>query len=233
MSDRGTYAAPPCAAVAADASYFELLGVDPPGVDPAAAGNVARWRRAERMRLAGLREGLGQAARAQAGRSIRGHLETVLAACGIGRGAVLAAWWPIRCEPDLGPLLSDLHRTGVALALPAVDTRAAPLVFRRWVPGMRLVRGDWKSPVPPPEAEALVPDIALVPCLGWDGGCYRLGWGGGYYDRTLAALSPRPATIGIALAAARLPTIYPQPHDVALDMIVTEAGVAAERKDRR
>jgi 5,10-methenyltetrahydrofolate synthetase len=148
------------------------------------------------------------------------------------RGFVLSGYWPIKGEPDLRPVLADLHRAGVTIALPVVESRAAPLVFRRWTPETRLVRGDWNIPVPPPDAATLVPDIALAPCLGWDGACYRLGWGGGYFDRTLAALTPQPKTIGIALSAARLSTIYPQPHDIPLDLILTEDGVAAERTDR-
>lgn len=77
-----------------------------------------------------------------------------------------------------------------------------------------MVLGHWN--IPPPDAEGLVPDIALAPCLGWDGG---------YYDRALAALSPRPAGVGKALAAACLPTIYPQPHDIPLDTIMTQTGI--------
>lgn len=227
MSDGSRYASPPCMAGDVDPSYF-----DPLCVDPGQARDVARWRRAERTRLAGLREGLGQTGRAQAGSSICGHLETVLAMRGIGRGTVLAGYWPIRGEPDLRPLLSDLHRAGVIIALPVVQTRAAPLVFRRWTPGMRMKRGLWSIPVPPPQTGTLSPDIALAPCLGWDADCFRLGWGGGYYDRTLADLSPRPVKVGVAMAAARLPTIYPQPHDIPLDLIVTETGIAVERKDR-
>lgn len=226
MSEGGAYASPPCMAAEVDPTYF-----DPLGTDAEQAGDVGRWRRAERKRLAGLREGLGQTGRAQASSSICGHLAPILASRGVVRGTVLAGYWPIRGEPDLRPLLSDLHGAGVTIALPVVEIRAGPLVFRRWTPGMRTVRGHWKIPVPPPEAEALTPDIALAPCLGWDDGCYRLGWGGGYYDRTLAALSPRPDTIGIALAAARLTTIYPQPHDIPLGRIVTETGVSRERKD--
>ena len=93
--------------------------------------------------------------------------------------------------------------------------------------------GSWRSLYGGLSAlfDDLAAHIALAPCLGWDEGCYRLGWGGGYFDRTLAALSPRPVTIGVALASARLTTIYPQPHDVPLDMIVTETGVSGERKD--
>ena len=179
-----------------------------------------------------MREGLDRTGRVQASESILGHLATVIASRGTLQGYVLAGYWPIRGEPDLRPLLSDLHGRGVRIALPVVETRAAPLVFRRWKPGTRIARGHWNIPVPPPEAESLTPAIMLAPCLGWDDGCWRLGWGGGYYDRTLAALSPRPITIGIALAAARLPTIYPQPHDIPLDLIVTETGVSAERKDQ-
>lgn len=227
MSGQGAYASPPCMAAEVDPAYF-----DPLGVDPGQARDVARWRRAERTRLASLREGLGQTGRAQVSNSICGHLAPILASRGVVRGTVLAGTWPIRGEPDLRPLLSDLHGAGVTIALPVVETRAAPLLFRRWEPGMRMVRGHWNIPVPPPETDTLVPDLTLAPCLGWDDRCYRLGWGGGYFDRTLAALAPRPATIGIALAVARLTTIYPQPHDIALDMIVTEDGMGAERRDK-
>ena len=228
MTKGGTYASPPCMAGEVDPAYF-----DPHGVDPGQARDVVRWRRAERTRLAGLREGLGQAGRAQVSGRIAGHLMRVLATRGVRRGGILSGSWPIKGEPDLRLVLADLHRAGVTVALPVVETRAAPLVFRRWTPDTRMVRGDWNIPVPPPEADVLTPDIALAPCLGWTDDCYRLGWGGGYFDRTLAALTPRPQTIGVALGAARLPTIFPQPHDIPLDLILTEDGVAATRPDSR
>ena len=223
----GRFASPPCMAGEVAPDYF-----DPLGVDPEQARDVARWRRAERIRLAGLREGLGQNGRAQISAQISRNLENLLAERGVGQGTVVSGYWPIRGEPDLRPLLAQLHRTGITIALPVVETRAAPLIFRLWTPETRMVRGDWNIPVPPPEARVLTPDVTLAPCLGWDGGCYRLGWGGGYFDRTLAALTRRPTGIGIALAAARLPTIYPQPHDIPLDMIVTEDGVSARRSDQ-
>ncbi len=121
--------------------------------------------------------------------------------------------------------MTGLHRENVSVALPLVETRAAPLVFRRWTPETRMLRGDWNIPVPPPDAEAVRPDLALAPLLGWDSAGYRLGYGGGYFDRTLAALEPRPFTIGIGLELGRLQTIYPQSHDIPLDAILTEAGL--------
>lgn len=217
----------PCASPPCMAAEGEPACSDPQANDPQQARDVARWRQAERLRLAALREALGQAGRAGVSARVARHLADFLH--DLPRGAVLSGYWPIKGEPDLRPLLADLHRAGVTIALPVVETRAAPLVFRRWTPETRMLRGDWNIPVPPPEAERLTPGFALAPCLGWDGGCFRLGWGGGYFDRTLAVLAPRPVTIGIALAAARLATIFPQPHDIPLDHILTEDGPAATR----
>ena len=211
------------------ASDFDPAYFDPLATDFDQARDVARWRRAERVRLAALRDALGQAGRARVSEQIAAQLAGVLTSRRVGPGTVLAGYWPIKGEPDLRPVLTDLHGAGVTIALPVVETRAAPLVFRRWTPDTKMIRGDWNIPAPTPEADRLAPDITLAPCLGWSDGGYRLGWGGGYFDRTLAVLDPRPVAIGIALSAAQLPTIYPQPHDIPLDLIVTEAGVSAER----
>ncbi|MEI4263708.1 5-formyltetrahydrofolate cyclo-ligase [Roseovarius sp. D0-M9] len=227
-SDRSRhFASPPCMAGEVVPDY-----VDPLAVDPSQARDVARWRSAERIRLAGVRDALGQTGRARVSEQIGAHLRAVLTERGVGRDTVLAGYWPIKGEPDLRHLLSELHRAGVTVALPVVEIREAPLIFRRWTPETKMVRGDWNILIPPFEAEALNPDFSLAPCLGWDGGCFRLGWGGGYFDRTLAILAPRPVTIGIALSAARLSTIYPQPHDIPLDLILTEDGVTVTRTDR-
>lgn len=139
-------------------------------------------------------------------------------------GRSVSGYWPIRSEPDLRGWLGRLHAAGAVVALPVVETKAAPLVFRRWQPGMRMVRGHWNIPVPPADAASVTPEVVLAPLVGWDDAGYRLGFGGGYFDRTLAALSTRPFVVGVGLEVARLPTIYPQPHDVPMDAIVTEAG---------
>lgn len=221
MSDK-CHASPPCMAAEVDPTYF-----DPLAVDPEQARDVARWRKAERTRLRGERDALSVAERQAVGSALAGHLASFLRDRFDLRGRVFSGYWPIKGEPDLRPLLAGLHRQGVCVALPLVEVKAAPLVFRRWTPETHMVRGDWNIPVPPPEAEVVTPEISLAPLVGWTDDCFRLGYGGGYFDRTLASLNPRPFTIGVGFQSARLATIYPQPHDIRLDAIVTEAGVQA------
>lgn len=204
----------------------------PDGPDPQQALDVARWRRAERLRLRAERDALAVAARAAAGQAISRHLRALLAErFGEARGMVLSAYWPIKGEPDLRPLLADLHAAGRVIALPVVEVKASPLVFRRWHPGQPLIRGHWNIPVPPPSADSVIPTVALAPLVGWDGAGFRLGYGGGYFDRTLASLTPRPFTIGIGFQSARLSTIFPQPHDIPMDAILTEAGLQPTPED--
>jgi 5-formyltetrahydrofolate cyclo-ligase len=194
-------------------------------IDPEQAQDVARWRKAERIRLRAERDALSVAQRLAVGEALATHLHRLLQdRFGGAQRMTLSGYWPIKGEPDLRPLLARLHATGVTIALPLVETKAAPLVFRHWTPETKMVRGDWNIPVPPPDAPVLVPDIALAPLVGWTAEGYRLGYGGGYFDRTLAALAPRPFTIGIGFDSAHLKTIFPQSHDIPLDAILTDAG---------
>jgi 5-formyltetrahydrofolate cyclo-ligase len=216
-----SYASPPCLAHEVDSTYF-----DPLAVDPQQAIDVARWRKAERKRLRAERTALSVAERERAAAALARHLDALLAERGEPiAGSVISGYWPIKAEPDLRDWLAAQHARGATTALPVVEIKAAPLVFRAWAPGTKMVRGDWNIPVPPPGAARVVPTITLAPLVGWDTAGYRLGYGGGYFDRTLAALSPRPFVIGVGLDQARLATIYPQPHDIRLDAIVTEAGM--------
>ena len=226
VPDGGRFASPPCLASEIAPDYF-----DPLAVDPAQSRDVARWRKAERIRLRAARDALSVADRQAVGAALTALLRRFLTSRFAGAaGLTLSGYWPIKGEPDLRALMAELHGTGFIIALPVVAVKAAPLVFRRWEPGMHMVRGDWNIPVPPPDAETLTPDIVLAPLVGWDGAGFRLGYGGGYFDRTLAALSPRPFSIGIGLKSARLATIFPQPHDIALDVILTEAGIQVQRE---
>lgn len=219
MSDRP--GSPPCLAAEIAPDYF-----DPMATDAAQARDVARWRRAVRESAQAARMALTVAERQALSDRLCATVRAALAARGADRpGHVIAGYWPIKGEPDLRPLLADLATRRVTVALPVVVRRASPLVFRRWSPGAALIRGDWAIPVPAPEVGEVDPDTVLAPVLGWDPAGYRLGWGGGYFDRTLAARKPRPLAIGLGLTQARLPTIYPQPHDIAMDVIVTEDGI--------
>lgn len=161
---RSGYASPPCMAHEVDPAYF-----DPLAVDPDQARDVARWRKAERARLRATREALSVADRAAAGQALAMHLRAFLEdRFGDGRSRILSAYWPIKGEPDLRPLMAELNAAGWTVALPLVETKAAPLVFRRWTPETKMVRGDWNIPVPPADAPAVVPGIVLAPLVGWD-----------------------------------------------------------------
>jgi 5-formyltetrahydrofolate cyclo-ligase len=214
--DTRCFASPPCMAA-------EFEGGPS---DPQQTLDVARWRKAERTRLRAERMAMSVEARLAAGTGLAMHLaDFVCSRFGGTKAQVFSFYWPIKGEPDLRPLMTRFHNEGFLIALPIVEVKAAPLVFRRWTPDTRMQRGDWNIPVPPPEAEEIVPDLSLAPLVGWTADGYRLGYGGGYFDRTLAALSPRPFTIGIGFQSAQLKTIFPQSHDIPLNAIVTEEGL--------
>jgi 5-formyltetrahydrofolate cyclo-ligase len=137
---------------------------------------------------------------------------------------LIGFYWPFKGEFDPRPLVHDLHAAGRRLALPVVVDNAAPLIFRPWHPDAPMTEGVWNIPIPA-NGEPVQPDLLLVPMVGFDRQRYRLGYGGGFYDRTLAAMPKRPMTIGIGHAACALETLYPQPHDIPMDHVVTEDGV--------
>ena len=190
------------------------------------AAELARWRTAERERLIAARRMLDDGEHRIRSARIAAQLDRRL---GDVHGRRLAVYWPVRGEPDLRPWIEQAAARGATFALPVVVGPDRPLEFRAWALGGRLEPGVWKIQVPA-EGDAVVPDVVLVPLVGFDRAGHRLGYGGGYYDRTLAALSPRPRVIGVGFASACLPTIEPQPHDVPMDAIVTEDEVI-ERPD--
>ncbi|AOB24940.1 MULTISPECIES: 5-formyltetrahydrofolate cyclo-ligase [Bordetella] len=139
----------------------------------------------------------------------------------------VAAFWPMEDEPDLLPLLEQWVESGIAVCLPAVQERDAPLAFRDWTPDSAMRTGAYGIQEPA-DGPAVVPDVVLVPTLGYTLDADRLGYGGGYYDRTLAALQAAgasPTTIGIAWSEGLLPDDYEAAaHDIALDAILTPDG---------
>ena len=184
------------------------------------------WRRAERARLIAARMALPAAER----RAVRDRVRATLTAeVPELRGATIGFYWPFRGEIDLVGFVRDLTAHAGSAALPVVVTKAQPLAFWRWRQGMEMRPGIWDIPVPA-SAERVDPDCLLVPLVGFDAQGYRLGYGGGYYDRTIAVLPRRPLLLGIGYAAQRLPTIRPQPHDLPMDAIVTEDGIRWHRR---
>jgi 5,10-methenyltetrahydrofolate synthetase len=133
----------------------------------------------------------------------------------------LGVYWPLYGEPDLRTAYNELAEAGVRLALPVVVARDAPLAFAAWTPGETMVKDGMGVAVPGDLHFVERPPALLVPCLGFNAQNLRLGYGGGYYDRTLAA-APRPYTLGIAYAH-QMAAFAGDAHDVALDLIVTEA----------
>jgi 5-formyltetrahydrofolate cyclo-ligase len=178
--------------------------------DPAAEKRALRGRLRERRRLAAAAD--PDAARALA--------QVFLAHVGLAAGAVVAGYKAVPPELDPGPLMAALAAQGRPLALPCTGPLGTVLVFRRWQPGDPLVKGALGIGEPLPAAESVLPSVALVPLLGFDRRGYRLGQGGGYYDRTLAAGTM--LAIGLAYAAQEVEVLPVEPWDRPLDWIITE-----------
>jgi len=176
------------------------------------------WRRALRREMVARRAALSDAEHAGLSGRIVERLRVALAL-----PRVVAFCWPIKHEPNVRAVVEHWAARGAQAALPVVVAEDAPLAFRVWTPGAPLVPDRYGIPSPP-TGDFVQPDLILLPLNGFDGAGYRLGYGGGYFDRTLAALSPRPLAVGVGFEINRLESIRPESHDQRLDWIVTEAG---------
>jgi 5,10-methenyltetrahydrofolate synthetase len=204
------YASPPCFMHELDPAF------QAPQADWA---DVRRWRKAERERLIAARLAVPADERASMSARIAKGLDAVI---GDIAGRMVSLYWPFRGEPDLRPWMTEINARGGRTALPLVVEKGRPLVFRAYKHGDKLEKGVWNIPIPA-EGEPVFPDIVVSPVVGIDPGRYRLGYGGGFYDRTLAAMPFKPLVIGIGYELQRIPTIYPQAHDIPMDHLVTEA----------
>jgi 5-formyltetrahydrofolate cyclo-ligase len=184
------------------------------------AAEVKIWRRVERERLLAERLALPPAARREWGEKIAAGIQEMLAE----RPGALGVYWPFRGEFDPRPLIDMVVAQGRVIALPVVVDKKGPLEYRAWKPGEALIAGVWDIPIPE-RRDIVVPATVLAPLVGFDRACYRLGYGGGYFDRTLAALQPRPVAIGVGFAFQEIATIHPQDFDIPMDALVTEAGL--------
>ena len=182
---------------------------------------LLQWRKAERQRLIAARLALDAAALERLRLRIDAHLERSFPGLA---SAKLAFCWPIKAEYDARHLARTLRGRGALTALPVVVAPRQPLVFREWHPGVRLANGPLDIPFPADSPE-VAPDSVLLPMNGWDEAGYRLGYGGGFFDRTLASLPKKPVVVGVSYELAKMRTIHPQSWDVPVDWVVTERGV--------
>lgn len=183
------------------------------------------WRKAERDRLIAERLALDAQTLQRFRLLIDTHLERSFP--GLAQ-TTLAFCWPFKNEYDARFLLQRLRARGAKTALPVVVAPRQPLIFRVWAPGDTLAKGVYEIPYPA-QGDPVFPQVALLPMNGFDPAGYRLGYGGGFFDRTLAHLRltdpMRPVAIGVAYESARIASIDPQAHDIPMDYVVTECGV--------
>ncbi len=185
------------------------------------ATTLKAWRKAERGRLIAARLAIPPATL----ESWRERMDRTLERSFPGLASRrLAFCWPIKGEYDARHLARTLRERGALTALPVVVAPKSPLVFREWHPGIALAKGPLDIPYPA-NSQELTPDAVLLPMNGWDRQGYRLGYGGGFFDRTLAAAATRPLVIGVSYELAKVDTIHPQPWDIPMDYVVTERGV--------
>lgn len=213
--------------------HLSVMNAPPAAHEPAppVAASPGEFRRALRRESISRREALPEAQQRQFTQAIVGHLRQ-----GFPQLARLrvAFCWPFRQEPDLRPLICDWltqEANGFMALLPVVTGPATPLVFRRWWPDTPMQSGSYDIPFPA-VGEFIVPEALLIPVNAFDAAGFRLGYGGGYFDRTLAILPPSTLSIGVGFELARVETLYPQPHDQRLGHVVTEAGIfSPENRD--
>lgn len=179
------------------------------------------FRTALRREKIAARMGLDDAGYARVSAMIEKYLMALLRPLQPG---MLAFCWPVRREFDCRPLAAELIESGWQACQPVVVEPGAPMRFRPWTPETPMTTDRHGIPIPAGDGE-VSPDVVLLPLVAFDEQGYRLGYGGGYFDRTLAAGANRPLAVGVGFELARVDTIHPAVHDLRLDAIVTEAGV--------
>lgn len=191
---------------------------------------LAEEKSAARKRAAAIRDTAHSALAACAGQ--------MLADLGLGFAApatpgVISGFFPYMSEIDTRPLLTTMVAQGWRTALPVVEGAGVPLSFRSWVPGEPTVPGAWNIPIPPRSASQVVPDVMLVPLLAFDRQGFRLGYGGGFYDRTisLARQQRKIIAIGVAYAEQEIEAVPHDGHDEPLDWVLTEQGCIKTRPE--
>ncbi|KQY12560.1 5-formyltetrahydrofolate cyclo-ligase [Rhizobium sp. Root482] len=210
------YASPACSMHEIDPAYMGLTAPAP------SKEWITEWRRGKRQRLIEERSSLvDQTQRDSLTAALIARLDTVVTDVA---GKRVSLYWPFKGEPDLRGWMASVNAAGGTCLLPVVTAKGQPLTFRAWKQGEKLERGVWNILFPANGPEQ-IPDIVIAPLVGFDHDCYRLGYGGGFFDRTLAHLGRAPLVIGVGFSQQAIATIHPLPHDIPMDVIVTDSEV--------
>ena len=196
-----------------------------PPSEPASQQPEPAIEKAKLRKQAARNRSLLMTERPSAGDDLTGHLDVVLGRCGRG---VYAAYLPIRSELSPLPLVAALADRSIVTAMPVTPPPGNPLTFYRWAPGMRLDDGPYGTKQPPFNSERIIPDVILAPMLAFDADCWRLGYGGGFYDRSIAELREsghEVVAIGIAFGGQQVDKVPTGSYDVPLDAVWTPDGV--------
>lgn len=190
-------------------------------MDETAGVDLRGWRKAERVRLLEARRTMPADEHRRASATIM--CELLLRLCP-GSHGLTGCYWPFRREFNCVPYMREILRHGGGVALPVVIARRRPLEFRCWEEHTTMESGVWNIPHPA-AGPSVFPSALVIPLVGFDDAGYRLGYGAGYYDTTVASFAVRPLLVAVGFENSRMPTIYPQPHDEPMDVIITEACV--------
>lgn len=186
-----------------------------------AEGELALWRKELRRTLLERRLAAGDEQRQRWSEDIRAALAAELLP---PAGRALGFCWPYQGEADVVPFVLRWIEQGGTAALPVVVRPREPMVFRQWTQTAVMTQGAYDIPIPVDTA-VVEPQVLLVPLTGFDAKGYRLGYGGGFFDRTVAEMRPRPLMVGVGFELSWVQSIRPQAHDIPMDIVVTELGV--------
>jgi len=189
---------------------------------------ILAWRKEKRVELIERRMAFASAAHQAASAEIQKRLVALFSPL---PRSLVGAYWPFRREYNVLGFLEWLTGRRHEVALPVVLGKGRPLEFRRWSRDMEMVSGVYDIPYPA-TGDPVRPTILIIPMVGYDEAGYRLGYGGGFYDRTIATYAEKPLCVGAGFALGRLATIYPLPHDIPMDRIVDEHGLYRREGDR-
>lgn len=183
--------------------------------------NLLEWRNYQRKKLIAAREAIPVDVHQQWSQKITDLLKDGLFKL---QKMTVGIYWPFRNEYDPRLIAKYFIQKGATLALPEVVGKDQPLCFREWLPNTPMRRSAYGIPVPM-RARTVMLDVVIIPMVGFDQKGYRLGYGSGYFDRTLVTYYPQPLAIGVAFEIQRLEDLYPQRHDIPMHYIVTELDI--------